>query len=172
MSTVVRLPTLGPLGAYLNDHLAGATAGVELMRRIAGRHHGDMGARLERLAVEIDQDRTTLIAIMQSLEVPRRRYMVVAGWIGEKLGRVKPNETWFQRSQVGPVIELEGMQLGVEGKAAGWRSLKTLAAEEPRLDVQQLDELIGRAAEQVAVLEECRTSVARDAFSNRRSAAH
>jgi hypothetical protein len=32
------------LGIYLNDHLAGATAGTELARRVAGSHH-DSGRR-------------------------------------------------------------------------------------------------------------------------------
>lgn len=32
--------TLEPLGIYLNDHLAGASAGLALSKRLAARHGG------------------------------------------------------------------------------------------------------------------------------------
>ncbi len=37
---------------YLNDHLAGATGGVELARRVAGAHHGLEELEMLRLGVE------------------------------------------------------------------------------------------------------------------------
>jgi hypothetical protein len=45
------------LGIYLNDHLAGATGGAELARRVAGSHKGNPGGALQRLAAEVRQDR-------------------------------------------------------------------------------------------------------------------
>ena len=74
------------LGIYLNDHLAGATAGTELAHRMA-RSHGDdgkNGATLRRLAAEIAQDRAALLDIMTALGIKVRRYKVSAAWIGEK----------------------------------------------------------------------------------------
>ena len=48
------------LGIYLNDHLAGATVGIELAHRMARSHQNreleDTGD-LQRIAVEISQDR-------------------------------------------------------------------------------------------------------------------
>ena len=41
--------------------------------------------------------------------------------------------------------ELEILRLGVEGKAAGWRTLQTLADTDTRLDPARLDQLISRA---------------------------
>ena len=75
------------LGIYLNDHLAGATAGTELAHRTA-RSHGDEqdGGTLRRLAAEIAQDRAALLDIMAALGVKVRRYKVGAAWIGEKAG--------------------------------------------------------------------------------------
>jgi N-acetylglucosamine kinase-like BadF-type ATPase len=44
----------GMLGIYLNDHLAGATAGSELARRMARSHQErEEAAILKRLAAEI-----------------------------------------------------------------------------------------------------------------------
>ena len=75
------------LGIYLNDHLAGATAGTELAHRTA-RSHGDgqNAATLRRLAAEIAQDRAALLDIMTALGIKVRRYKVSAAWIGEKAG--------------------------------------------------------------------------------------
>ncbi len=111
------------LGIYLNDHLAGATAGTELAHRMA-RSHGDGqdSGTLRRLAAEIGQDRAALLDIMTALGIKVRRYKVCAAWIGEKAGRVKFNGRLFTRSPLSDLEELEILRLGVEGKAAGWRT--------------------------------------------------
>ncbi|MGH3152429.1 MAG: hypothetical protein ACRDOB_17120 [Streptosporangiaceae bacterium] len=71
------------LGVYLNDHLAGATAGSELAKRMVRSHQGQEEAGpLRRLAAEIGQDRSALLSIMASLGVPVRIYKVSAAWIG------------------------------------------------------------------------------------------
>jgi hypothetical protein len=151
----------GMLGIYLNDHLAGATAGTELAHRMARSHGGeeDSGA-LRRLAAEIGQDRTALLDIMAALGIRVRRYKVGAAWIGEKAGRLKFNGRLFARSPLSDLEELEILRLGVEGKAAGWRTLRTLADSETRLDPARLDELISRARRQADVLEDLRVAAA------------
>ena len=76
------------LGIYLNDHLAGATAGAELAHRTA-RSSGDGqdSGTLRRLAAEIAQDRAALLDIMAALGIKVRRYKVGAAWVGEKAWR-------------------------------------------------------------------------------------
>jgi hypothetical protein len=95
------------LGIYLNDHLAGATSGTELARRVAsfGQEVAD-GELQRRLADDIGSDRQDLLAIMAALQIPVR---------------------WYKE-------ELELLRLGVEGKAAGWRTLRELARSDRRLD--------------------------------------
>jgi hypothetical protein len=151
----------GMLGIYLNDHLAGATAGTELAHRMA-RSHGDEedSGTLRRLAAEIGQDRAALLDIMAVLGIKVRRYKVGAAWIGEKAGRLKFNGRLFARSPLSDLEELEILRLGVEGKAAGWRSLRALAGPDPRLDPVRLDELIARARRQADVLEDLRVAAA------------
>jgi hypothetical protein len=154
--------TTGPsrhdmLGVYLNDHLAGATAGSELASRMARSHRGEEeSGPLSRLAVEIAQDRSALLAIMASLDISARAYKVGAAWIGEKLGRLKFNGRLLGRSPLSDLEELEVLRLAVEGKAAGWRTLRTLADTDTRLDAGHLDELLSRANRQSAQLEELR----------------
>jgi hypothetical protein len=52
------------------------------------------------------------------------------------------------------------LRLGVEGKAAGWRTLRAVAERDSRLDTGQLDELLARAARQSDELESLRVSIA------------
>jgi hypothetical protein len=53
------------------------------------------------------------------------------------------------------------LRLGVEGKAAGWRTLQTLADTDTRLDPGRLDELISRARRQADLLEDLRVGAAK-----------
>lgn len=95
----------GMLGIYLNDHLAGATAGSELAHRMARSHRGrEDGGPLSRLAVEIAKDRWALLNIMDSLDVTVRAYKVGAAWIGEKAGRLKlpTSQTRMSSGPFGP----------------------------------------------------------------------
>jgi hypothetical protein len=159
----------GLIGIYLNDHLAGATLGTELTRRAAAAHEGTAAAGdLRRLAIEVAQDRSTLLQIMATLGTPVRHYKVYAAWIGEKAGRLKFNGHLISRSPLSSLEELEMLRLGVEGKAAGWRTLKTLAGQESRLDPGQLDELIARARRQTDLLEELRLRAAADVIVTHR----
>jgi hypothetical protein len=48
--------------------------------------------------------------------------------------------------------------LGVEGKAAGWRTLRTLADSDTRLDSARLDERISRGRRQADALEDLRVA--------------
>jgi hypothetical protein len=151
----------GMLGIYLNDHLAGATAGSELARRMARSHRGrEESGPLNRLAVEIEQDRSALLNVMAALGISVRAYKVGAAWIGEKAGRLKFNGRLFARSPLSDVEELELLRLGVEGKAAGWRTLRAAADTDARLDSGRLDGLISRARSQADELEELRIRAA------------
>jgi hypothetical protein len=152
------------LATYLNDHLAGATAGVELARRSRGENEGTaLGRFLDELAREVEEDRKTLEAIMASLEVGKDRIKVAVGWMGEKAGRLKPNNRLFGYSPLSRVIELEGLALGVEGKRCLWEVLQRL--EDPRLAEFDFDALLERARAQRDTLQERRLAAALDAFT-------
>jgi hypothetical protein len=155
-----------PVGIYLNDHLAGATAGLELARRVArsGQLPGDDGA-WHRLAGELAEDRRALLGFMAALGIPARGYKVWAAWLGEKAGRLKPNGHVLARSALSSLEELEILRLGVEGKAAGWRTLRELAGRDQRITAGQLDELGRRAERQAAFLEESRVRAARQVIA-------
>jgi hypothetical protein len=157
----IRRSAQDPLGIYLNDHLAGATAGLELARRVA--RAGQVPAPqpdLQGFADEVAEDRAALLGIMGALDVPVRSYKVWAAWAGEKAGRLKPNGRLTTRSPLSNLLELEMMRLGVEGKATGWRTLRKLADQDARLDAGQLEELLSRARRQSDFLEDARMRAA------------
>lgn len=94
-----------------------------------------------------------------------RGYKISLAWLGEKAARLKLNGRLTVRSPLSLVEELELLRLGVEGKAAGWRTLRARADADTRLDQAALDRLITRARSQADLLEDLRVQAASDAFS-------
>jgi hypothetical protein len=145
------------LAVYLNDHLAGAVAGAELLRRSAGAHQGtELGPPLTDLAEEVRRDGESLRKIMGDLGVPVMRGRMALGWLGEKAGRLKPNGRFVSRSPLSDVLELEAMRLGVEGKLCAWRTLQALTDAEPRIDGARMTALVARAERQIQTLDALR----------------
>jgi hypothetical protein len=152
------------LAIYLNDHYAGSTAGVELARRArAGNEGNGLGGLLNRLADEIEEDRSTLAAVMEAVGVKRDPLKPRLAWAGEKLGRLKLNGQLTGQSPLSRVVELEGLELGITGKASLWRALGELA--DPRLEAFDFESLAERARRQREELEPHRVAAVREAFA-------
>ncbi|MFK8907761.1 hypothetical protein [Streptomyces sp. YS-3] len=155
------------LAIYLNDHLLGATVGVERARYLAEEcTDPEVTKSLEPIAKEIAEDRKSLVGIMRRLDISVRRYKVYAGRLAERVGRLKSNGSLVRRSPLTTMVELEFLRLGVEGKAAVWQTLRELTDAEERLDGQQLNVLTDRATRQLSTLEELRRRQARKVFTD------
>ena len=141
------------LAIYLNDHLAGATVGVELARRLRASNEGDpeFGPALAEICAEVEVDRETLKAVMDRLGVGRGKLKPAAAVLGERLGRVKPNGQLCGYSPLSRLDELELLQIGVAGKRRLWRALECSHADD--LPAFELDALAERAAGQLHRLE-------------------
>jgi hypothetical protein len=136
------------LGIYLNDHLAGATLGVELARRLRSSHEDDaaLGGPLAEICAEIEADRKTLEGVMEHLGIGRHRVKPAAAWVAEKLGRLKLNGRLTGYSPLSRLVELELLYVGITGKMQMWRALEhALGQRQGRFDFRQLAE---RAASQ------------------------
>lgn len=145
------------LSIYLNDHLAGATARVELARRIAGSlQDAEHRKRLAGLAADIAADRQALLQLMRGAGVPVHGHKIAAGWITEKATRLKPNANVVIRSPLSDLFELEALYLGIQSKAARWRVLLAASSSDGVLDQQRLRVLLDRTSDQLAILEELR----------------
>src|SRR3954465_13529807 len=105
------------LEIYLNDHLAGATVGVELAKRAAGANKGtELGAFLRVLRGEIEADRAALLEIMDCLEASVDRPKSALAWLGEKAVRLKLNGRLLGYDPLSRVVELEFLSLAIKGK--------------------------------------------------------
>jgi hypothetical protein len=154
------------LALYLNDHLAGATGGTALARRLARNHRGtDLERPTADLVDQVAADRTALLQIMRSLDIRPRRLKSALAVLAERAGRLKLNGSLVRRSPLSSVIEFEAMHLGVEGKIDGWQALRQIVDQEPRLDSNQLDELLDRARQQSDSLQKLRLRAATTAFT-------
>ncbi|MGC5039758.1 hypothetical protein ACPXCS_27580 [Streptomyces sp. DT190] len=158
------------LGIYLNDQLAVAAAGAARARSLLRSCRGSaLAGPLAPVVAELTEDRAALLHVMRRLDVPVRRYKVVAGLAAERMGRLKGNGRLVRRSPLSTLWELEALRLGAEGKAAAWETLRALAAADRRLDAERLDELLARARRQCATLEELRRRQVGPAFHRDRS---
>jgi hypothetical protein len=159
------VPTGDKLGIYLNDHLAGSTAGLELARRAASNNEGTpYGAVLAEVAAEIAEDRDSLLEVMGRMSVGRDQLKVAGAWGAEKLGRLKLNGSLLSYSPLSRLVEIEGLSLGVEGKLGLWQALKLTHGDDPRLRGVDLEELITRAKSQRRRLERQRRRAAEEAL--------
>lgn len=112
------------IGVYLNDHLAGSIGGEELAKRcLSHNQHSPLGDYLARFIVEVREDRGALEQLMERLDVRRDPLKPTAWWLLEKLGRFKVNGGVLRYTELSRLEELEGLCLGVEGKACMWRAL-------------------------------------------------
>ncbi len=142
------------LEVYLNDHLAGATGGVELARRLRASNRDDavFGETLSRVCAEIEADRAVLERVIEGLGYTRSKVKPAAAWVAEKLGRLKINGQLRGYSPLSRLIELEGLLIGITGKIGLWQTLTELGAGED-LDAD-LEQLTARAAAQRAAIDD------------------
>jgi hypothetical protein len=150
------------LATYLNDHLAGAEGG----RRLAARLARTMPEpELAGIDAEIDRDYVTLQRLMDDLGVTRSRLKQVTGVAAEAASRIKLRLGSAGTHDVGQLLGLEAMAVGVAGKLRLWRSLELLAPSDGRLDGQELRTLAARAETQLDTIEQVRLRVARRCLS-------
>jgi hypothetical protein len=140
------------LAIYLNDHLAGAALGVELARRLRSSNRGDpeFGETLARICGEIEEDRETLIRLMERLGVERKNLKPALAVLGERLGRLKLNGQLRGYSPLSRVLELEVLASGIGGKMQLWNGLEQSFGERLHgFDFHALAERADRQGQQV-----------------------
>ncbi len=154
------------LGIYLNDHLLGATVGVELARRAARANRAnEWGRFLDELVPELVQDRQALLSLCGRVGVTPSTVKMTLGRVAERLGRLKPNGRMISYSPLSRLLELEGLASGIEGKRALWLALGEISASVPGLEHAELEALAARAADQRRRLEPHRLRAAQVALT-------
>ena len=153
------------LGTYLNSHLAGANAGVQMARRLC-RLAGDGpgGAVLAGLPADVEQDRDYLRGLVTQLGLSRHPVKRAAGWVAGKVHGLAVGRPVTRDERFSVLLQAEALRLGVDGKLALWEALLAVAPDHPQLDEQDLVRLAARARDQRERIEDVRLAAARRAF--------
>jgi hypothetical protein len=152
---------------YLNDHLAGAMLGSDLAEQIHAQSEGTaLGELMKSLAPQIEEDRQTLLALMERLDMSRNPVKQATAWVVEKASRVKLSGRTSGEPELGLFMAVETLCLGVQGKLALWTALKEVADRHELLASVKLDEMIERAETQHSALEWERRAASRRALGS------
>ncbi len=141
------------LRIYLSDHVAGATAGAGRIDRMARAYaRTPLGPDLAEVAAQVADERQWLVDTAASLGVHLARWKQAGLWLGEHVGRLKPNGRVTRPSPLSALLELEIMRSAVVGKRGGWQTLREWSGE---LDLSsaRLDDLTAAADDQLATLD-------------------
>ena len=108
------------LDGYLNDHLGGANLALELATETRRRTQegGHLGQYLAALAMEIEEDRGTLLALMEHLGSSPSGLKQATGRLAERVTRVKFQAPVGVHSLANQLLELEALLMGIHGKQA------------------------------------------------------
>ena len=136
------------LPIYLNDHLAGSVAALDLIEHLIGasKDSGWSGFFV-KLRDDIEADQDVLKALLQKLGVDESSSKKALAWLVEKLGRIKL-QLMEEDNEPGLHQALEGLSLGIMGKRALWRSLASSVSALPELQGFDYALLEGRATDQ------------------------
>ncbi|CAN5500290.1 hypothetical protein BH18VER1_BH18VER1_07640 [soil metagenome] len=153
------------LSIYLNDHLAGSLAALELIEHVASNYpDSHLETFLGELHAEVSADQDVLRDLLNTFEAQESTVRKAGAWLAEKLGEVKLGLTEHQVKGTGLLEALEGLALGITGKQLLWRALAAGAENVPALSGLDYSTLEKRAAAQRDAVEEKRLAAAREAF--------
>lgn len=156
----------GHLATYLNDHLAGAVAAIELLTHIEAAHAGtSTGQCFAELRTDVEADRQELEALMSRLHIPVSRSRAAIAFLAEKAAQLKLRLDDAAGGALRLLEVSEAVALGIEGKRALWRALAAAAAAAPALQLADYERLTRRAEEQRQRVEAVRLAAAKAAFT-------
>jgi hypothetical protein len=161
---VTRSKSTNHLRIYLNDHLAGSVAALELLDHLIKQHEGkSLGIFFRDLGTEIRADQETLRSLIGKLGAEESSVRKAGAWIAQKFSKMKIGAADAEDS-FGLLQALEALALGITGKKLLWRSLDAIALHVPKLQGTDFGRLEMRAEEQIARVEAERLRTAREVF--------
>ena len=161
------------LTTYLNDHLAGSVAAIELIDDLIGASKDQsLKTFLADLKRDIEDDQKVLQQLIAGADEKQSATRKAAAWFSEKLARAKLKIAGEDFGGLGLVQALEMLALGIRGKELLWRALREsgfaapsdVGPPEPRRRRIDLAKLEQRALQQQQRVEEKRLEAARAAF--------
>ena len=153
------------LTTYLNDHIAGSVAAIELLDYLRERFKGTGREQLfTSLQSEIQDDQTVLKELLDRVGGKQSRARTALAWLTEKVGVVKLKLDDPGSGELELLEALETLGLGILGKLALWRALGVAADLVPQIQRLDLSKLERRAQDQHDRVEMERLKVVRAAL--------
>ena len=153
------------LVTYLNDHMAGAVAALEVLEHVIEQHATHPASpKLQLVKADIEADRRELELLVEHLGERESVARKTVGWLAERAVRMKLRADDPGDGALRLFESVEMISLGIEGKLGLWRTLASLRDGIRELNTVDFERLIRRAQEQREVLEQIRYEVARAAF--------
>ena len=150
---------------YLNDHLAGSVGALELLDRLIETYREKpLGRFFQGLRDDIHEDQEQLKELIQKLGIEESAVRKASAWIAEKLSRAKIELSAEAEGEIGLLLALEALVLGITGKRSLWRALQAASRTVPQLARLDYAGLEKRAIEQCERVEAKRLEAARTAF--------
>ena len=153
------------LSDYLNDHLAGSVAALELLDRLVETYSGKPLERFFReLRDDIRADQNQLEELIAKLGIKESTVRKAGAWIAEKFSRPKIDLEADSNAGLGLFLALEALVLGITGKRSLWRALGAASRAVPELARLDYSGLEKRAIDQCERVEARRLEIARAVF--------
>lgn len=147
---------------YLNDHLAGSTAALQLLDHLVEESDaGDNRRFFSTLRAEIAEDRNLLEDLVRRVGDRPSALRNLGGWLTEKVGRLKLKLDDPAGDSLKDLEALEVLALGIHGKKALWNALAIVAPAIPPWADVNFARLEQRAVQQEARVEARRLDAVR-----------
>ncbi|MEA3189186.1 MAG: hypothetical protein QOD99_3016 [Chthoniobacter sp.] len=155
--------------SYLNDHLAGSVAALELLDHLReSAEEETFRSFCARLHQEISADQDILQKLIAEFGAGQGLIKMAAAWLLEKAGWTKFKIAGDGEGESGRLQALEALALGINGKKLLWLALAPLANGCSPLQSLDFALLLMRADEQLRSVEGERLKAAECAFSETR----
>jgi hypothetical protein len=149
------------LSTYLNDHLMGAVAAIEVVDQFADEAP-DLRAFLNQLKADIEADRAEVVNLMDTLGMPQSRIRKASGWLAEQFAEMK---FAMEDENLRRLERFEALALGIQGKLSLWRALDAASSLDSRLCSLDYGRLVRRAMDQLERVEALRIKAAKSALT-------
>ena len=156
--------TRNAVEGYLSDHLAGASAAIQLVERCRARAPGsELGQELQRLLSDIEEDKRVLERVLEASGGSPNPIKRASALGMEFLANLRMSMPVLGPGSVdvARLEDIETLCLGIEGKRLMWRAL---ASADVALAGFNFEDLERRAEAQRDRLERFRLQLASTAF--------
>lgn len=158
---------MNTLGHYMQVHLAGAAAGIDLFN-LSGHRITDPETRsvVHRIRDELKDERRRLVRMAESVGTGDARLASLLTRLGAQATRLGPQGNWMRRNTLTDLIVVETMRDAVAGKVAGWEALLTVVDEHEGLSREELQQLLAQGERQYDELTRAHTLAASRALGD------